>query len=174
MKQIDASMTPYAFFKLPFEEQLKQSHMNLLNDYAFYSHPMDKRKELLIAADPIYSLLESKLLAVGGNSVCYQSEPHLSEIVERGIQFGGKSRTFRGERSRCHGNVARLWNQFKDEGFEIVTGYALTEDGMWRQHSWGRMDGFTIETTVKRKKYFGVILTKDEAANFFIENEDMV
>ncbi len=41
------------------------------------------------------------------------------------------------EPSRCHRNVARLWTE-KKKGSRLVgigTGYALSDDGLWRRHS---------------------------------------
>jgi hypothetical protein len=55
----------------------------------------------------------------------------------------------------------------------IASGYALTGDGLWRQHSWGvdAADGRVIETTVRRVRYYGVILgDDDESLEFFFSN----
>jgi hypothetical protein len=169
MKSADKSLSPYAFYKMSFEDQLQNSHMSLLNNFDFYKHTMDKRRKLLVAADSSWEGLEVKLLSAGGDSVCYSAEPHLTEIIERGIFFPGKSRTIKGAPSHCHGNVSILWSEI--EGFKIATGWALTKDGMWRQHSWGRIDGIlTIETTVKRSRYFGFVLNDSEAKDFAKQN----
>jgi hypothetical protein len=40
------------------------------------------------------------------------------------------------EDSRCHENVARLWTDKRWGLVAIGTGYALSEDGLWRRHSW--------------------------------------
>lgn len=43
-----------------------------------------------------------------------------------------------------------------------MTGYALSPDGLWRQHSWAYGDNLMIyETTVERVMYFGVELSSD-------------
>ncbi len=169
MKTIDKSLTPYSFYKMSFEDQLRNSHMSLLGEFDFYKHTMERRRQLLLAADPSWAVLETKLLSVGGETVCYSAEPHLAEIVERGTVFPGKSRSIKGIPSHCHGNVSVLWYEIED--FQIVTGWALTKDGMWRQHSWGRIGGIlTIETTMKRSKYFGFILNDSEAKDFAKQN----
>jgi hypothetical protein len=59
--------------------------------------------------------------------------------------------------------------------FRIVTGYALSDDGLWRQHSWlhdtaGFRRRHTIETTERRIRYFGVWLDEDEARAFVVGN----
>lgn len=50
----------------------------------------------------------------------------------------------------------------------IMTGYALSDDGIWRAHSWGvdLTTGDTIETTDARWLYFGFRLSPDEAERF--------
>ena len=164
-------MTPYSFYKLPFEEQLKNANMSILNEFDFYKHSMENRQRLLVAANPLWEELENKLLLVGGDGVGYNAEPHLDILVSRGVPFKGKSTLQKLENSRCHSNIAFMWSSLKDEGFQIVTGWALTKsDNRWRQHTWGLTNDKITETTVKRSKYFGVILTDDEAKQFYAEN----
>ena len=72
------------------------------------------------------------------------------------------------EPSQCHLNVARLWNERK-KGSRLIgvgTGYALSDDGLWRGHSWGLTKKGIIETTVRRVKYFGLSLV-GEGADLF-------
>jgi len=48
--------------------------------------------------------------------------------------------------NQCHENTATLFQQGKIK--ELHTGYALSDDGLWRQHSWGvDVNGKIIETT---------------------------
>jgi hypothetical protein len=64
--------------------------------------------------------------------------------------------------------VARLFHR-NPAGTRIVTGYALSSDGLWRQHSWAMAgDGGVVETTEERLLYFGYELTAAEA-EIFIE-----
>lgn len=53
-------------------------------------------------------------------------------------------------------------------GCELLTGYALSDDGYWRQHSsWCLSPARRlIETTVRREHYFGFRLSEDEAFAF--------
>lgn len=68
-----------------------------------------------------------------------------------------------GKPSQCHQNVIDLW---KDRHIQhIYTGYGLSEDGLWRAHSWGIDITYAnddsppiktvIETTEERTIYFG-------------------
>ena len=47
-----------------------------------------------------------------------------------------------------------------------MTGYALSESGIWHQHSWLMNKDKIIETTVNRSKYFGYILSPLESEIF--------
>jgi hypothetical protein len=66
--------------------------------------------------------------------------------------------------NECHANTATLWRRKKIDA--VVTGFALSDDGGWRSHSWGVKNGKIVETTVKFKKYFGVKLNAAEAKAF--------
>jgi hypothetical protein len=69
-------------------------------------------------------------------------------------------------KSRCHENVARVWTRKRHGVLGIGTGYALSDDGLWRQHSWGVRREGVLETTVPRTKYFGLLLQEEEADGF--------
>lgn len=70
-------------------------------------------------------------------------------------------------------NSANLWDANRGRCF-IATGYALSEDGLWRSHSWVVQPmPRTLrvwETTVKRVAYFGVVLTEEECDRFYRDN----
>ena len=59
-----------------------------------------------------------------------------------------------GKPGSCHENVAALLQ--RDELDSGWTGYALSEDGLWRNHSWGQRNGKIVETTEPRLVYWGV------------------
>lgn len=60
------------------------------------------------------------------------------------------------KQSNCHENCAQLLKQNKIES--CVFGYALSDDGLFRSHSWGLKDGQIVETTEERLLYFGYII----------------
>lgn len=72
--------------------------------------------------------------------------------------------------NQCHKNSARLFVTNPNR-YSICTGWAVDTNfsfNVWSQHSWV-YDNKTkkiIETTGKRKGYFGFKLTKDEAKQF--------
>lgn len=94
---------------------------------------------------------DSKLLAYYGNVVDSENPKLVS-----------------GEQSNCHGNSFCLWFKHSSK-YMLMTGYALTEDGLWRRHSWVMEGDQLIETTMVRNKYFGVLLTIRAAKLFGVE-----
>lgn len=119
--------------------------------------------------------LHDKLLSFGGEEVLLPSyEEDLDAIMERGQLFHGDHvRMMRGEPSQCHRNASRMWDANRGR-CQIATGYALSEDGLWRQHSWV-VQPLTLswrvwETTEKRIAYFGVVFNDDECEEFLYSN----
>jgi hypothetical protein len=117
--------------------------------------------------DPRRAELERRLLDLGGTmALLFLPDPHIGELLERGRYFPGARALMRlGAPSCCHGNVAMLHIESRGE-VRIAHGYALSDDGLWRQHSWGvsAEDGRIIETTERRVRYYGFMLNEAETA----------
>jgi hypothetical protein len=103
--------------------------------------------------------IKAKLLAVGGQAVIIAgSTPEdCKELVVKGeFVSGEKLKMWKMAEGRCHQNVEYIitrWPHFKG-----LTGFALSEDGVWRFHSWA-FDPKTNcirETTQPRLMYFGI------------------
>lgn len=76
-----------------------------------------------------------------------------------------------GQDNHCHGNSAEMW--LTGHAHALATGYALNDDGLWRQHSWALdADGTLIETTVSRDLYAGIVLSDVELWRFALSNAD--
>ena len=115
---------------------------------------------------PEFAKLEQKLLSIAGDMVVPRVEPDQDKILSRGRLWSGDNvRFIRGHPNTCHGNVAVLWWKYLKQ-YRIVTGWALSDDGLWRQHSWLLCRRTLIETTTPREKYFGFVLTSLEAQQF--------
>ena len=85
-------------------------------------------------------------------------DPDIGALLDRGFVMSGPGTLRKGKKSKCHNNVASLWRSRRRPIVAIGTGYALSDDGLWRQHSWGIMRSGLIETTAPRTKYFGLVL----------------
>jgi len=83
------------------------------------------------------------------------------------------ARLRKGRPNRCHANAASLWLNNMDDT-RICTGYALSKDGMWRQHSWlihfKEKSNQIIETTTPRIGYYGFVLNTEQCIKFVSKN----
>jgi hypothetical protein len=123
----------------------------------------------------VIDALKAKLLVIAGSQVSPEPHPFLVEVVAHGehidIDIPVKYRRMR--RSRCHENVAAIWQQRtkRTRLKAIVTGYAMADDnGIWLPHSWGLTNKYILETTVGREdyfsEYFGIIMDGEDADAF--------
>jgi len=133
---------------------------------------LETRTTDVLHENPHLKPLLDKLLKLGGEyAVLPVIEEDLDAILSRGERFTPRwLRIWKGEPGLCHFNVGRLWDVNR-QLVKICTGYALSDDGIWRQHSWGLFKKKSVvETTIARELYFGFILTNEEAEQFYIEN----
>lgn len=116
--------------------------------------------------------LIDKILSFGGKEVIVPDfEDDLDSIFHRGFYENGENADLnKGIPSQCHRNSCNLFEN--NDNTAIATGYALSTDGYWRQHSWciDTLSGKIIETTEKRVAYFGFIMTFEEAEDFCWDN----
>lgn len=98
-------------------------------------------------------------------------EVHLDQLLQSAELATEPVRSAVGEHRACHANVARLWIDGDVES--IGTGYALSDDGLWRQHSWGLdPDATIVETTDGRVAYIGVRLDDLRSLEFAMGNDE--
>lgn len=128
--------------------------------------------------------LINRLLELGGHEVCIPGkEPDANTLLERGqLWYGDHILLQKGEPNECHRNSAYLWDQNKNCTLDgpyrrqvaLATGYALSQDGMWRQHSWLMLRSVrslkVVETTRKNVAYFGFVMDSEEARLFSEQN----
>jgi hypothetical protein len=132
-----------------------------------------KRLKQAAEADPTILELREKLLSIGGIEFVPPAtvDPDVKELVQSGSVVHGTPQLHEMDASACHENVAKLWDREPRLLHYIGTGYALTSDGLWRQHSWGvTPDGTIVETTALRLVYFGLLLEGDKADRFVFCN----
>lgn len=118
-----------------------------------------KQSQLLIE-------LRKRLLAINGEFVLFTLfDEDLPKILSRGRTWpSARSIMKEGEPCRCHQNSAFLWSNNRRK-LKVVTGWALSDDGLWRQHTWcwWPKQRKVVETTVSRVAYFGFEMTTPEA-----------
>ena len=115
---------------------------------------------------PRFQELNKLLNTFESNSIVlpmFNTKNEVNNIIDRGKIFGSTDLFMLGRQSQCHSNSAALYLARKDfEDIKIMTGFALSEDGLWRFHSWCILDNMKIiETTEKRLAYFGYILNEN-------------
>ena len=136
---------------------------------------LNHRFKRLLKIDIRYQDLNKKLLSIGGEIVVPMPEPHLEEILNRGQIYKDKNsihyeKGLRTYPSECHINISYDYVRFCGKDFKIITGWALSSDGYWRQHTWGLWKGHIIESTVSRMLYFGYELNSEESVQFVFSN----
>ena len=119
-----------------------------------------------------WAQLRSVLLNLGGVEVVPPLEHELLLVAlltdgrpddaERIVRCPGKP-------SMCHSNIESLLADGWRHDAETLTtwrrGYALSDDGLWRSHSWGVLtNGTLVETTEEREQYFGVAVDTSHPA----------
>src|SRR5262245_33475586 len=115
----------------------------------------------------VFDLLQDRLLKMGGKRLVRQEgDEFAAEVLARGRLFDLPVKRKRGQRNRCHANAADLWARDPDR-LQLATGYGLSDDGLWRLHSWAVGQGRVIETTEVRLRYFGFVHEPKEAARFW-------
>ena len=128
--------------------------------------------------------LRDTLLGVAGTSVCFARglPEDIEKILERGVFFGKTHKRMPGRANQCHWNSALCWEANKDKA-RIATGFALSPDGMWREHTWVAVERrpganpangkawWNVETTTNRLRCFGYILTPEECEAFYFDNQ---
>ena len=130
-------------------------------------------KRGIIQMPMTYGDLSEMLLSIGGDAVVPAREDgddFNRAVMRRGQFFRSGAFMANMKACDCHGNVSRLYL----EGYPlwIATGYALSNDGLWRSHTWGvsRKDGEVVETTEPRVAYYGFVMPKRLSDEFARDN----
>lgn len=129
---------------------------------------LNRRFRDAVRKQPEFKRLKAPLLRLGGDSLVAPPKPDqdIPTLLEHGFITSGPITLKVLKSSSCHQNVASIWTKKKFGIVGIATGYALSDDGLWRQHSWGILRDGVLETTKTRLKYFGIVL-QGEQADFF-------
>jgi hypothetical protein len=130
---------------------------------------LSRRFRDAVRKQPELKQLKALLLRLGGDFVVApprQPDQDVPRLLEKGFLTSGPITIKVMNSSSCHQNVASLWTKRRFGIVGIATGYALSDDGLWRQHSWCILRDGILEPTELRLKYFGIVL-QGEKADFF-------
>lgn len=133
---------------------------------------LDERTRDLLRQAPHMNALRERLLTLAGHeAVLPVAEEDLALLLTRGRVWEATGEVLEGAPSQCHRNVARLVDDNRQR-YAAVTGYALSEDGVWRQHSWlyDRRAVHVVDTTEPRILYFGAALQGQKLEDFISDN----
>lgn len=131
----------------------------------FLRADINARREYFIKKEPVFLMLENILSLRGGTRLIYTPVMWLvSRLVTDGKFTEPNEFELPGEEfpSECHklSVAAALYGNGK-----MFTGFALSNDGYWRVHSWAFLLGRLVEMTgIKRELYYGIELTKEDVA----------
>ena len=154
----------------PMDEDWKQN----CKDRFWVQDTIEDAIKLYPKMDSRLFLLKKRLLDFAGDAVCLPAyEPDLENILEYGQFWLGYNAERKPGEDHCHSNSARLWKINRDKAL-ICTGYALSADGMWRQHSWlihrKPRSNRVVETTRPRILYYGFAMTPEMCEEFADKN----
>lgn len=150
---------------------------------------MDFYVENLIREFPVYGALRQHLLQIGGSDISVGNEEiqkrrrsrveqqHAEWLVANGKEFDGEAELWKGIPGECYGNVAMLFllNCHVEiwTGWALAPDYHLTDSGIWTEHCWGRYRGRLIETTGRRKNYFGDLVRVEHWARETLDSKGL-
>lgn len=132
----------------------------IIADWNEYSNlDLEGRRKFFIKIHPNYRKLEKLLFKIGGKRLIYEPEMDetfcdalisLGKLVTKEFLIVGTEETS----GACHDAAAAFSKALSATWIE---GYALSEDGYWRHHSWIKHKKDYLEVTpIGRLKYFGV------------------
>jgi hypothetical protein len=129
---------------------------------------LQRRLQTAISAQPDLKRLKTILLRLGGEFLVAPQKPDrdVPALIARGFIMSGPMSLRVMKANSCHQNVASIWRSHRFGIVGVATGYALSDDGLWRQHSWGVLRSGVLETTEERTKYFGILHQGAEADHF--------
>ncbi len=119
----------------------------------------------------VWAELRGHLLAAGGEDVV----PGVRNIASvRELLAGAKMITpgsvtvARVARRSVLENSLVVWLENNGQG-TVCRGYALSGDGLWREHTWLQEDGRIVDATAAHLAYFGTQLGTTEAAAMYLD-----
>ncbi len=141
-----------------------------IDSVQYFQEDLEGRRKAFIKQSPDFKVLEEELFKHGGTRLIYMPEmPCPKEMVKGGeIVVPEVSKEFNFS-NRCH-DASYAIATTNPEVY-MWTGFSLSDDGLWRYHSWISTpfkagERFIEVTGVSRIKCFGVRLTTEDLYAF--------
>jgi hypothetical protein len=93
-------------------------------------------------------------------------EPSLPELLAHGRLFTETVKFQPEDMCIRHFDAARTWGR-DPRRYQLVKGYALSADDIWRQHSWVVDGEYLLDFTYSRVAYYGFVLDEGSAFEFW-------
>ncbi len=105
------------------------------------------------------------LLRLGGEEVIppVDHDPTIHFLIDFGIVYSGPVLLVTGSHGRQDRALGRIWMRRLHGIVGVGAGYALDNEGLWREHSFGIRREGVIETSAAQRKYFGLLLLGEVA-----------
>jgi hypothetical protein len=125
---------------------------------------LSKRLREFSKGQPELLELRRILLKLGGEELIPppDHDPVTNFLIDFGIVFAGPIVLKQSGRQRG-GALGRIWIRRLYGIVGIGIGYALEEDGLWREHTFGVLREGILETIAPKRKYFGLLLISEAA-----------
>lgn len=108
--------------------------------------------------------LRALLLQIGGLELVAPlsvTDRNVPLLLIQGLIMKGEVTLLEMRKSDCQADVFKVLPNRRVGMICACTGYALSDDGLWYQHSWGLVEHGILETTERRKVYFGLTYPPD-------------
>lgn len=147
------------------------TNIHYLNDVSRVEFLKERLSED-ISEIPRFSELNEALNRFESNTIVlpmFNSKEEIDNILDKGILYDNNEIiVIKMQRSKCHDNVEDFCDNIENFGmslndsFKIINGFGLSNDGLWRFHSWILKNGeIIIETTEPRLLYYGCIIERN-------------
>jgi len=161
--------------KTVFEEPSRMVFLINKKDYYFSNEPLGHELAKKVEThETDFIKINKKFGKTSILCVSFEKDSEYKKLIDRGEFFGKTDKLKKGRHCSCHQNSCNLVEKYPDK-YQMATGYALSEDLVWRCHSWliekdKKDKKLIVETTVPRIMYYGYIMTKEEQDKFIEEN----
>jgi len=117
---------------------------------------------------PEFRELRRILMGIGGQETAppLARDPMIHFLIDCGIVFNGPVTLKRAKSGEPLTHLARAWQKRAPGLVGIGLGYALEQNGLWREHTFGVLREGVLEAAAEKQKYFGLMLIGEAADGF--------